>query len=157
MRPGMLVIVDEASLGGTFTLDALAGQARDAGAKLLLVGDHHQLSAVDAGGAFGLLAATPAARELTSLWRFTNRWEAHATRRLRRGDSSVIDTYASHDRLHTGTRDEMLDSAYTAWAADVVADGSSLLVAADTDTVALLNQRAQHDRAALGLIDTSDA
>ena len=155
MRAGMLVIVDEASLAGTFTLDALAGQARDAGAKLLLVGDHHQLSAVDAGGAFGLLAATPAARELTSLWRFTNRWEAHATRRLRRGDPSVIDTYASHDRLHTGTRDEMLDSAYTAWAADVAADGSSLLVAADTDTVAVLNQRAQHDRAALGLIDTS--
>ena len=56
LRPGQLVIVDEASLAGTFALDELVSAAADAGAKVLLVGDWASCSAVDAGGAFGLLA-----------------------------------------------------------------------------------------------------
>ena len=76
LQPGQLLIVDEASLAGTLTLDQLATQASAAGAKLLLVGDHRQLASVDAGGAFGLLATTTNAVELTSLWRFDHAWEA---------------------------------------------------------------------------------
>jgi conjugative relaxase-like TrwC/TraI family protein len=76
LRAGQLVIVDEASLAGALTLDHLAARTRAAGAKLLLVGDHHQLGAVDAGGAFGLLARDTGAAELSLLWRFSNRWEA---------------------------------------------------------------------------------
>ena len=45
LRRGQLVIVDEASLAGTFALDELVSAARDAGAKVLLVGDQAQLSA----------------------------------------------------------------------------------------------------------------
>ncbi|MGE4114825.1 MAG: MobF family relaxase [Candidatus Nanopelagicales bacterium] len=155
MRAGMLVIVDEASLAGTLTLDTLATQACEAGAKLLLVGDQHQLSAVDAGGAFGLLASTPAARELTSLWRFQQRWEADATRRLRHGDPAVADTYEVQGRLHVGGHDEALDAAYSAWAADLARGEASLLLAADTDTVTRLNQRARHDRIATGDVDAT--
>ena len=55
LQPGQLLIVDEAGMTGTFTLAHLAEQAADAGAKLLLVGDPCQLSAVETGGAFGLL------------------------------------------------------------------------------------------------------
>ena len=57
LTPGDLLIVDEASLAGTFALDRLVAQARQAGAKILLVGDPAQLGAVGAGGAFGLLVA----------------------------------------------------------------------------------------------------
>ena len=46
-------------MAGTFALAELAQQARTAGAKLLLVGDPCQLSAVETGGAFGLLASSP--------------------------------------------------------------------------------------------------
>lgn len=49
------MIVDEASLAGTFALEELVSAARGAGAKVLLVGDPAQLSAVDAGGTFDLL------------------------------------------------------------------------------------------------------
>lgn len=91
LRPGQLVIVDEASLAATLTLDHLTTQASGAGAKVLLVGDHHQLGAINAGGAFALLAQATHAAELTLLWRFRNRWEAHTSRRLRRGDPAAID------------------------------------------------------------------
>ena len=35
---GQLVVVDESSLAGTFALDEIVSAARDAGAKVLLVG-----------------------------------------------------------------------------------------------------------------------
>jgi ATP-dependent exoDNAse (exonuclease V) alpha subunit len=54
-QSGQLVIVDEASLAGTLSLDRITGLAAEAGAKVLLVGDYAQLQSVDAGGAFGLL------------------------------------------------------------------------------------------------------
>ncbi|MFP3468094.1 AAA family ATPase, partial [Leifsonia sp. SIMBA_070] len=53
--PGQLVIIDEASLAGTLSLDRITGLVGKAGAKILLVGDYGQLQAVDAGGAFGML------------------------------------------------------------------------------------------------------
>ena len=55
LRPGRLIIVDEASMAGTFDLDTLTTQAWQAGAKVPLVGDWGQLSPVTAGGAFSLL------------------------------------------------------------------------------------------------------
>lgn len=153
LRPGQLLIVDEASLAGTLTLDTLTTHARAAGAKVLLVGDHLQLTAIDAGGAFGLLATAPHAVELRSLWRFTHRWEAHATRALRHGHSHVLSQYERHGRLHEGTEEEMLDAAYDAWHTDREHGRTALLIAADTATVTTLNQRAHDDQVAAGHVD----
>ena len=100
LQPGQLLIVDEAGMAGTFALAELAEQARSAGAKLLLVGDPCQLSAVETGGAFGLLAsARPDTPTLTVVRRFidpdgTRRdWEEHAAAGLRTGDESAANEY----------------------------------------------------------------
>ncbi|MGQ0631621.1 MAG: MobF family relaxase [Sporichthyaceae bacterium] len=152
LQPGQLVIVDEASMVATADLDRILNQAGQAGAKVLLVGDHHQLGAVGAGGGFALLAETPHTQSLTGLWRFRQRWEADATRALRDGKVSAVDNYAEHGRIHDGPSELMLDHAYTAWAADVAAGRSSLLLAADRATVNALNTRAQEDRVGAGLV-----
>lgn len=154
MRPGQLVIVDEASLAGTMSLDALTAQAAAAGAKLLLVGDHAQLSAVDAGGAFNLLAERANPATLTSLWRFTHQWEAHATRALRGGLRSVLDTYEEYQRITAGPAEAMCEAAYTAWQADTEAGVTAILLAADARTVASLNTRAHNDRVTDGIVAT---
>ncbi|QTE30063.1 MobF family relaxase [Pengzhenrongella sicca] len=148
LQPGQLLIVDEASLAGTFTLDTLLRQAVTADAKLLLVGDHAQLSAVDAGGAFNLLAERGHATTLTSLWRFTSRWEAHTTRLLRAGKTTAIDDYAEHDRLTAGPAEAMLEAAYAAWQTSEQSGVSTILLAADSRTVTALNARAHADRVA---------
>ena len=153
MRAGQLVIVDEASMVSTTDLDRLLAQARGAGAKLLLVGDHHQLDAVGAGGAFGLLAENPDAQILTSLWRFKNRWEANATRALRLGKPAALDAYIEHGRLSEGPAEVMLDAAYTAWMTDITAGRTAVLLAADRATVMMLNSRAHEDRVAAGLAE----
>lgn len=146
LHGGQLLVVDEASLAGTLTLDDLTAQAQTAGAKVLLVGDHAQLSAVDAGGAFGLLGDRTGGAHLRTLWRFTHRWEAAATTGLRAGNPKVIDVYNQEGRLHAGPGESMLEDAYTAWSTDVSDGYAAILLAPDTATVTALNTRAHDDR-----------
>jgi len=146
LQAGQLLILDEAVMSGTLDLAALAAQAREAGAKLLLVGDHRQLGPVPAGGAFGLLVRHGHAATLDGLWRFSQRWEAEATRRLRDGDPACVNIYTAHGRVTGGDHDTMIETAHDAWAADRAAGRSSLLIAADNATVAELNERARASR-----------
>lgn len=156
-RAAQLVIVDEASLAGTLTLDRITSHANQVGAKVLLVGDWAQLTAVDAGGAFGLLVRdrtdTP---ELVDVRRFHHQWERHASLGLRIGNTSVIDTYQAHGRIHDGDTDTMLDTAYTAWLEDLAAGRSSVMIAETTETVTALNTRARLDRIIAGHVAPND-
>jgi ATP-dependent exoDNAse (exonuclease V) alpha subunit len=150
IRPGQLVIVDEATLAGTFALDHLVSAARDAGAKILLTGDWAQLSGVEAGGAFDLLAHDrgESLPERCDVRRFTSEWERTASVQLRIGRQAAIDAYLAHGRVHEGNRDDMLDAPFLAWKADLEAGRSSLMIAGDTATVTELNLRARADRVA---------
>src|SRR5690625_1395272 len=55
LQAGQLVLVDESSLAGTLALDRITAHAAEVGAKVVLIGDWAQLSAVETGGAFGML------------------------------------------------------------------------------------------------------
>ncbi|AZZ40895.1 conjugal transfer protein [Acidipropionibacterium jensenii] len=143
---GQLVIVDEASLAGTLSLDRITRLAAEEGAKVLLVGDHAQLQAVDAGGSFGLLVHDRGdAPELVDVHRFTHAWEKTASLDLRHGRTDVIDSYDAHGRIHDGETEEMIDSAYTAWRADLLAGKATVLVSDSNESVTALNTRARTD------------
>ncbi|TAM67062.1 MAG: conjugal transfer protein [Microbacteriaceae bacterium] len=154
--PGQLIIIDEASLTGTLTLDRITGLAADTGAKVLLVGDWAQLQSVDAGGAFAMLVADrPAAPELLDVHRFTHEWEKTASLDLRHGRTTAIDTYNDHDRIIGGDLDEMIGSAYTAWRHDCAAGLASILIAERGELVTELNVRARADLVLDGIVDPS--
>jgi conjugative relaxase-like TrwC/TraI family protein len=155
LKAGQLVIVDEASLAGTFALDELAAAAADAGAKLLLVGDDAQLSAVDAGGMFKTLVADRDghAPTLADVRRFKADWEKQASLLLRAGDPAAVDAYQTNGRIIQGEREEILDAAYQAWRADIEAGRTSLMIAPDAATVTELNRRARADLVAAGQVD----
>ncbi|CAN7380820.1 relaxase domain-containing protein [Microbacterium foliorum] len=154
LKPGQLVIIDEASLAGTFALDHIAAHAAEVGAKVLLVGDWAQLQAVDAGGSFGLLVRSrDDAPELLDVRRFRNVWEKRASLQLRIGDTDVIDSYLAHDRVTGTDRDGVLDAAYQGWLADQRAGKSSVLIAEARETVSDLNDRARTDRVLAGLVE----
>ena len=145
-----MVIVDEASLAGTFALDELVGAAARTGAKVVLVGDQGQLSAVEAGGAFAALVCIREgpAPELTDVRRFHHLWEKRASVELRMGSPDAIDAYSTNERIADGDRDQMLDELYLAWKADTESGQSSLMIAGDLRTVSELNDRARADRVA---------
>ncbi|KRE72699.1 hypothetical protein ASG77_08525 [Arthrobacter sp. Soil762] len=152
-HPNRLVVVDEASMVSTLQLSALVQQARDAGAKVLLVGDPAQLDAIDAGGILGWLDRQHKTVQLSTIWRFEQAWEQDASLKLREGDTSAIAEYEGHQRIDHGTYLDMVDRAYSSWQADVSAGRSSILIAADNETVSMLNERAQADRAIQGAVD----
>jgi conjugative relaxase-like TrwC/TraI family protein len=153
LRPGQLVIVDEASMAGTLELDHLTTIARESGAKVLLVGDPAQLSPVAAGGAFRLLVTDRGdAPELVDVRRFRHEWERTASLALRDGRPSAANPYFTHGRITDGDRDEMLEAIYQAWRADTRAGRTSLMVAADAATVTELNSRARADLVAAGQV-----
>ncbi|WP_223397214.1 MobF family relaxase [Nocardioides rotundus] len=145
-QAGQLVILDEASLAGTLSLDRITALAEDAEAKVLLVGDYAQIQSVDAGGAFSMLVNdrndTP---ELVDVHRFTHAWEKIASLALRHGRTQVIDTYLEHDRIHGGDAEAMTDAAYSAWRADRDQGLVSVLIAETRDDVTTLNARARAD------------
>jgi ATP-dependent exoDNAse (exonuclease V) alpha subunit len=157
LRVNQMVIVDEATLAGTFALDELVRAAGTAGAKVVLVGDQGQLSSVEAGGMFAALvrARDGLAPELTDVRRFHHAWEKQASVELRAGSADAIDAYQAHERVAEGNRDQMLDALYLAWKNDTVSGQTSLMIAGDLGTVSELNARARADRIATGAVTES--
>ena len=152
--PGQLVIIDEASLAGTFTLDQITAQAEQQGAKVLMVGDWAQLQSVDAGGAFAMLVATrDDTPELTDVHRFTHAWEKTTSLDLRHGHATAIDALIDHGRVHGADEEQAMDAAYTAWRTDQAAGKASILVAETQQSVTALNQRARADRIIDGTVN----
>ncbi|MFC4245085.1 MobF family relaxase [Gryllotalpicola reticulitermitis] len=153
LHSGDLVIVDEASLAGTLSLHALAEHAADVGAKLLLVGDWAQLTAIDAGGAFGMLARErDDAPELTALHRFRNRWERAASLQLRLGEEDAIAAYGTHGRIVPAPQDDVLDAAYRGWLTDKAEGVRTVLIAETVELVTQLNLRARLDLVDEGVV-----
>jgi hypothetical protein len=156
LRSGQVVIVDEATLAGTLALDELVVAARAAGAKVLLVGDFAQIGAVEAGGAFALVVRDrDRVPELTDVRRFRAAWERQASLDLRLGREEAIAAYDENGRVVAGDREQLLDAIHGAWADDVAAGRSSLMVAPDGATVVELNRRARAARIAAGLVETA--
>lgn len=140
------MIVDEASLAGTLSLDRITEHAAETGAKALMVGDWAQLQSVTAGGAFSLLVHDRNdAPELIDVHRFINDWEKTTSLDLRHGRPEAIDTYTAHDRITGGNTQAMINAAYTAWRTDTLAGASTVLIADSNESVHALNQRARAD------------
>ena len=85
-------------MAGVRDIAAIIDQATRVGAKVVLVGDHHQLPEVGAGGAFRAALGTLGTRvvELTVNRRQQHSWEQAALDQLRHGN---VTTYREHGRV----------------------------------------------------------
>ena len=83
--PSTLVVIDEAGMADTLSLDAAVAYVVDRGGSVRLIGDDQQLAAIGAGGVLRDIQATHGAVRLTELLRFTDPAEAAATLALRDG------------------------------------------------------------------------
>jgi ATP-dependent exoDNAse (exonuclease V) alpha subunit len=116
-------------------------------AKVLLVGDWAQLGAIEAGGAFHMLANDRTdAPTLTEVHRFTETWEAAASLQFRNGDTAAIDAYLDHGRVHSGERDQLLHQLVEAWHSDTQHGLDSIMIAPGDASVRELNAIAQAHR-----------
>lgn len=154
LEAGQLVLVDESSLAGTLALDRIAEHAAEVGAKVVLIGDWAQLTAVETGGAFGMLVRhRQSVPELTDVRRFANEWEKTASIGLRHGNTDALDEYQERGRLFDGDVETMLDSIYEAWRADHDEGLHTLMIAGTGEMVAQLNERARADLIEAGQVE----
>ena len=144
--PSTLVIIDEAGMADTLTLDAAVQFAIDRGASVRLVGDDQQLAAIGAGGVLRDIKHTHGALHLAELHRFTNPAEAAASLALREGKPTALDFYLDHGRVHVGDIATTTEDAFTAWVADRAAGLDAIMLAPTRELVAELNRRARTHR-----------
>jgi AAA domain len=100
--PSTLVIIDEAGMADTLTLDTAVQFVMARGGSVRLVGDDQQLAAIGAGGVLRDIQHTHGALHLTELRRFTNPAEGAASLALREGNPTALTFYLDHDRIHVG-------------------------------------------------------
>ncbi|HSH58321.1 MAG TPA: AAA family ATPase, partial [Acidimicrobiales bacterium] len=153
LHRGEVVVVDEAAMVASADLARVVTLATEAQAKVVLVGDHRQLGAVEAGGLFRLLAAETEAAELTGVRRFHAAWEREASLRLREGDRTVIEDYQQHGRVVGGEGAVMVEEALLRWQLARARGDSVVVCAADHATVDELAMRARAARVVAGEVE----
>jgi ATP-dependent exoDNAse (exonuclease V) alpha subunit len=112
--PSTLVIIDEAGMADTLTLDTAVQFAIDRGASVRLIGDDKQLAAIGAGGLLRDIKHTHGALHLAELHRFTNPAEAAASLALRDGKPTALTFYLDHDRIQVGDIAKTTEDAFSA-------------------------------------------
>ncbi|GAA5036947.1 hypothetical protein GCM10023258_39950 [Terrabacter aeriphilus] len=156
LEPGSLVIVDEASMAETETLVRVAKVAERYGAKVVLTGDHRQLTSVGAGGFFELAANDQALRdagvvsELGDVRRFANDWEGAASLRLREGDTSVLVDYDRNGRIVEEASGEALERACDLWVTDHLEGRDALIVVATSEEASAASMKIRRELVEVG-------
>jgi ATP-dependent exoDNAse (exonuclease V) alpha subunit len=123
-----LIIIGEAGMADTLTLDTAVQFAIGRGASVRLVGDDQQLAAIGAGGVLRDFQQSHGALHLAELHRFTDPAEAAASLALREGNPTALDFYLDHDRVHVGDIAKTTEDAFTAWVLDRSAGLDAIMV-----------------------------
>jgi ATP-dependent exoDNAse (exonuclease V) alpha subunit len=151
-----VLLIDEAGMADDQAMLKLFAAVDLAGAKAVIVGDHRQLDAVEAGGGLEALINRhgPAVHVLDENIRQHDPAERGALEQLRNGKvTDAVGWYCENDRLRTApSRYDAIDAAITAWEADLRAGHEAVLLAWRRRDVADLNERARQRRVKAGAI-----
>ncbi|HMJ36775.1 MAG TPA: MobF family relaxase [Baekduia sp.] len=142
LASGSVLIVDEAGMVCSRTIDRLARHAAETEAKLVLVGDDRQLPEIDAGGAFRGLAEHLGAIELHQVRRPHADWDRDALAELRDGDVRAwADAYRDHGRIVARPTARELRAALVDdwWEAARTGEQDAVMIAHRRSDVAELN------------------
>jgi conjugative relaxase-like TrwC/TraI family protein len=146
--PSTLVLIDEAGMADTLSLDTAVQFIIGCGGSVRLIGDDQQLAAVGAGGVLRDIENTYGAVRLTELHRFHDPAEAAASLALRDGRPEALGFYLDRQRIHVGDLATLTESLFEAWRADRSRGLDSIMLAPTRDLVAELNRRARAHRLA---------
>ena len=158
VRPGDVLLVDEAGMIATPKMEKIITLAQERGALVRALGDYRQLSAVGSGGALRLVDREIGAVHLDELFRFKNPEEAAATLSLREpplvGTDKPFEWYKDNNRIVAGDADAMVEDVFRKYSADVTAGKQSIMIASTNETVTRLNDLAQAHAIEHGQVST---
>lgn len=112
-----VLIIDEAGMLDTRTLQRLMHHVKKAGATLILVGDTHQLPPIAAGGPLDRISQEVGRARLATNYRQQNRHDSRAVAAVRDGRvKEAIDSYDKRGRLTVSENQvESLEKIVEAW------------------------------------------
>lgn len=147
-----VLVVDEAGLIGSRQMSRVMEEVHRAGAKIVLIGDHQQLQAIEAGAAFRGISEKTGYVELTEIRRQETQWQREATKELAQGDiQKALQRYDSHHHVHDfETREAAKQGMVELWNDSRISepDKTHLMLAYTRDDVRDLNEQARKLRQA---------
>jgi hypothetical protein len=156
IRPGTLLLLDEASMMSIADLAAIVQLAAEGDCRVLITGDHEQLAAIEGGGGMMMLARRMGYVQLAEPVRFAQEWERDATLRLRAGDVSVLARYDEQGRLRGGDPEEAMEQACRAFLADHLAGKDSLLLARTGEQAREMSRRVRGYLTRYGIVEAGE-
>src|SRR6185312_4301394 len=156
-----VLVIDEAGMVGSRQLGRVLEQAREAGAKVVLVGDARQLQPIEAGAAFRAVAEQVGVAEIAAVRRQREPWAREASQAFAQGAVGAgLAAYAARGQVRLV---ESREAAKAAIARDAVAagigggsrgsggsDGTSLILAHTNQDVRELNALVRAERQRVG-------
>jgi Ti-type conjugative transfer relaxase TraA len=151
-----ILVIDEAGMVGSRQMGRVLEQAREAGAKVVLVGDARQLQPIEAGAAFRAVAEQIGVVEIETIRRQRQDWAREASQAFATGEIAVgVAAYA--ERGHVRLVEDR-EAAKAAIARDSLAaglaDGASLILAHTNDDVRDLNTLVRAERQRAGALSS---
>ena len=151
-----VILVDEAGMVDSKTMDRLMTAARAAGAKVVLTGDDRQLQSVNRGGLFRELAERHGAADITTVTRQRVDWQRQAAEDLAGGRArEALVAFEREGAINWSSDQEGASAALVArWAADSLErpQASRFVLAYTNAAVHDLNARIREVRAERGEI-----
>jgi Ti-type conjugative transfer relaxase TraA len=147
-----VIVVDEAGMVGTRQMHRLTEYARNAGAKLILVGDYDQLQPIEAGGSFRGIIQEIGSATIGEIMRQKTDWQKEATKLLSGNREQVAEALDRYDGNGHIKLSKSLDQAKVrlidAWKAKTIGAGGAaekenIILAYRNTDVRDLNQMAR--------------
>ena len=158
IKPGDMLLVDEAGMASTKNIAALIEIAHHTGAVVRFIGDPMQLDAVDGGGLFNAMCRRARTVELSEVMRFAkgrDTEQAAASLAIRNGDTSGVVLYDERGWITGGRRETMIVNAVDAYLADIDAGRNALIIAPTNHDVDTINEIIRAHRIDSGAVDTT--
>lgn len=148
-----VLVVDEAGMVGTRQMSKLVAETKQAGAKLVLVGDAKQLQPIEAGGPFKAISVALGQAELTEIKRQREGWAKEAVTKLAAGEaSSALYEYVKRGHLEVGKdRTAAKEQLILEWKKQGINRPQENLILSGTNLETIeLNRKAQVERIKAG-------
>lgn len=147
-----VLVVDEAGMVATSDMNKLLKITKDAGAKLVLVGDERQIQPIGPGAPFDELQKRFAPAKLETIVRQKEEWMVEAIKEMAEGKAKeAIQKFADKGFATVGeTREESMRQLISQWKEDKVPVKETLILAGTKDEVKKLNNLAQDSRKKAG-------
>jgi conjugative relaxase-like TrwC/TraI family protein len=148
-----IVVADEASMINSEDWKELQGHVKESGAKLVPVGDRHQVQSIGAGGPFSSLLDKHEHATLTTIQRQKHAWMREAIQSLAEGDVlHALSLYAEHDSFAIEkTKTAAIDALVRDWSMGHTRDLSETIVITSTNEESrAINTKIQTLRGVMG-------